>query len=532
MSNGDRLAERLDSITPDEVAEFLAKRYHLLTTADGNICTPAAHGVSKYWPFTNSEYHYTPQLGHINNYPWDKLLAMDPKKLIHPNPFELSQLRRRKDGTPCFRIWDSTVAIPACSYRTNRPMDVKDIAPVRRNNTFWLQTILPALQRVGPLGMNGDIVRTSGRYILDFTRMEHKYGWKLMEAAHVLAHLRADDKAEHRKYATVMGRTSGRFMEAVSEITAAMFYDLPMDVTNKMTGTVAEPDTYFLTELKSSSKTRIGAIKLPCLNNEAPRFDRTLSVMLVNILIEPPPLGFITGGMTWQEHDRWTGMPTLAIIAGWEGIDYITHQALGETPGSPIDYVVPCVDLLDPDSYWYYLWLARQAVKPSGEPLFEDPRVAAARPDSRWRYIDEWIESPEYAKLLAQTPPLPCKSCMQINTAAEGAPKRPRGRRPANKDEASKEWLAWFKAEDDIYGIAKNAIESYETLWYGGANAMRTRRARKKAHNAKMDRIYLRAGFNKLQTTLDAKGNLSSAGQARYLQLQEELKTNDGNRAT
>lgn len=531
MNNGNRLSERLDAVKPEEVVEFLAERYRLLTSADGNICTPAPAGVYRYWPFSNSAYPYSRQLGDITGYPWDKLTAMEPGKLLHPNPFELSTVRKRKDGVPCFRIWDSAVAIRACSYRSNTPREIREIRPIRKTNTFWYNTILPALQRVGPLGLNSAILRPAAPYVLDFTRMEHTRAWKLFEAAHVLAHLRADNKSDKRKYAAVMGRTSGRFMEAVSEIAVSILYDLPMDVSDKMAGRVAEPDLYYLTELKTSSHIRTGAIRLPCSNNEAPRFDRTLSAMLVTVLIEPPPAGFINGRMTWSEHDRWTGLPTLAIVAGWEGIDFITHQVLGNIPNSPINYITRCEDLLTPDTYWYYLWLARQARTLSGEPLFEDPRVAAARPSSRWRYIDDWLVSKEYAVLLAETPPLPCKTCMQINTHAEGAPKRPRGPRPDTKEEASPEWLAWWKAEKDIYEIAKNAVEFYESLWYGGAVAIRNRKDRKRSHNAKMDKIYFRHGFEELKSKLNEKGNLSSAGQQRYLDYQKEL-TNDAKRPT
>ena len=528
MVNGNRLKQRLDAIEPEAVAEFMSERYRLLTTADGNICGSAPDNVFRHWPFSNSAYAYSKQLGDITAYPWTKLIAMQPAKLIHPNPFELSAVRKRRDGISCFRIWDSAVAVRACSYRTDTPREISEIRPVRKTNTFWYNTILPALQHVGPLGLNSAILRPAASYVLDFTRMEHVRAWKLLEAAHVLAHLRADSKSEHRKYATIMGRTSGRLMEAVSEIAVSILYDLPMDVSDKMAGTVAEPDLYYLTELKTSSHIRTGAIRLPCINNEAPRFDRTLSAMLVNVLIEPPPAGFINGRMTWEEHDRWTGLPTLAIVAGWEGIDFITHQVLGRIPNSPINYITRCEDLLPPETYWYYLWLGRQARTAASEPMFEDPRVAAARPDSRWRYIDDWLASKEYAALLQQTPPLPCKTCMQINTNAEGAPKRPRGPRPNAGDEASPEWLAWWQAENEIYEIAKNAVESYESLWYGGAVAIRNRKARKRAHNAKMDKVYLKHGFEELKAKLDAKGNLSSAGQQRYLDYQKEL-TNDAN---
>jgi hypothetical protein len=353
--------------------------------------------------------------------------------------------------------------------------------------------------------------------------MDHIRAWKLFEAAHVLAHLRADDKAERKHHANIMGKTSGRFMEAISEIVVSIFYDLPLDVSDKMAGTVGEPDGYFQYELKTSSWTKAGFIRLPCINNEAARFDRTLAVMLVNVLIEPPPVGLITGGMTWTEHDRWTGLPTLAIVAGWEGIDYIVHQVIGcASAHSPLNYVARCEDLLPPETFWYYLWLARQARTATGEPLFEDPRIAVKN-STRWRYLDEWLDSPEYMALLAQTPPLPCKTCMQINTRAEGAPKRPYGPRPTNKKDASKDWLAWMKAEEDVYEIAKNAIEAYEALWYGGAVAMRNRRARKRAHNAKMDRIYLKRGLEELQAREIAKGNLTEAGWRHKEQYLKEL---------
>lgn len=493
---GDRLQAKLATITDEDLADFCERRYKLLTSEPGHICTPFPQELA-HMPFADNEYAHRELVGSLFAGAWPEICAMDPKVLLHPNPFELSALRKPyklepgPDENPAdvqaYRIWDATIGVPACYPRSGRTRHIRDIPSSRKINEFWLHQSLPALHHVGPLGPEGAVVRPTGALILDLTRSA--MGWQILEAAHVLAHLRGDDKPPDRDFAEILGQTAGRFVQAVTEIWVSIYYDLPLDVSRKDCGKPGDPDTYFLTEVKSSSEFVNPVIRLPWMNREAPRLDSTLSVLLTSVHYEPHPYGYNMRTNMAGPSDHWCCMPTIVAIAGWEGIDYVTHQPLGtlsDRPKAPVDYVVRAEDLLPPDTYWYYLALALRAKDAQGRPLFERPWALTGARAERWQYFSEWIKTPAYGALRARTPPLPCRSCMTLNKHTEGAPLPPKDI-PLRGAKAKKHPLVkkWTGEITKIYNILLDAVTRYESaVWYRSVTqAARTRRARKATWN-------------------------------------------------
>ena len=214
---------------------------------------------------------------------------------------------------------------------------------------------------------------------------------------------------------------------------------------------------------------------------EAPRFDTTLSVMLHSVFIEPPPYGYTAMSDKWDIKDHWSGLPTMFIVSGWEGIDVLTHQALGglvDKEHSPVDYAMRVDDLLPPETYWGYLALGQMAM---GPPIVND----------RWQYLWAWMETPQYKALLEQTPPFPCWDCLRFNPRSEYAPKRPPGPWPTGPEARWPAiWREYKQQCQQIYRLIEKATEEYEAMRYGSRKLAATiRKRRVKAHNAKLEAL-------------------------------------------
>jgi hypothetical protein len=308
-------------------------------------------------------------------------------------------------------------------------------------------------------------------------------GWFLLETAHALAHLRGDPKWEYRKYAHDLTKTAGHFIGCLGEVIFCYAYDLPIDVGMRVDGLKAEPDNIqYGIEIRTSSRFNMPFIRLPWTSNEAPRIDMTLAVVDVGVYIQPHPYGFTKGTMEVGAKDHWACMPTIVTIAGWEAIDFMTHQTLASVKPSsryvPVCYTAHPADLLPPDTFWAYLELARQA---RGNPVTNE----------RYRYLDEWMGSEEFAKLIEHTPPLPCRDCIMWNHDAEGKPKRPRGQRPKRVSKRKNiDWWKYDKEVGQVYKILKAAGLAYEAKLYRGERcAKRLRNARGKRHRDKMSEL-------------------------------------------
>jgi hypothetical protein len=506
--------------------DFMTKRYRLMTEGPGNICNPASPKVAPYAPFQSEGYEHERLLGDAFDTGWQQIRGTDPRKLLRPNPFELSPFRASTlDPDPNksvykFRCWDSAIGIPACAIRGDEPKTFQHVPIVRRSNEHWTGAALPAILRTGPLGKDGALLRPRGKHIFDLTCTKRTFAWDLLEMSHTMAHQYDEVRSGYRHHSQFLGRTAGRYRGALAEIVHAIMYGLPIDVSLRDRNKPGEPDTYFGTELKSTTNFRHPVIRLPWKTREAPRPDSALSVALAAIFIQPHPHGFTTGTGEFELEDMWCCSPSVVALVGWEGIDMITHQEVGynmfdrKRKGN---YVIPADDLLPPAEYWAYLALAMRTGRGDSVPLFEPPEQAVARsmaaiaraeqaeaqtranarlsaeeletaidkvwqaerPNIRWVYPREWLATGHYRWLYVHTPPLPCKFCLDINHNAEGAPERPKGKRPTGARKTwPKDWVRWEQDLTKIRAIVRNAVVSYESKRYGTKTARIRRRAR------------------------------------------------------
>lgn len=465
---GDKF-ERLtnDQITSGALGEFAEYRYRLLTEGPGNICD-TIDPVS-YAPFYNNDYTHRNIVGHMSMEPWITLKNTNPKTLVHPNPFELSAVRTRKNH-PAYRSWDSAIAIPACSMRS-KLHHMRSVPVIRNINDHWNTTIKSAFERVGPLGHKNRILRPEGPYIIDLKNMGH-FGWTLLEAAHVLGHLRGDGKPNAELYIEY------HFQAAVMELTYAVLFDVPINATAKEDGEPGMPDTYYGVELKSSTYMEGPLLRVPITGNEALRVDDTLAVMLGAVLVEPVPYAYVSGTDMVDRNDIWAGTPSLVALVGWECPDFITHGPVCEY-NNRINYAIQGADLLPPSSHWAYLALAKKHLPP--------PKTG---PGQRWRYVHEWLASDDYKKLRAETPGLPCKTCYMVNQKTDGAPKRPRSKHPRGpKKHWPKPWLDYHTEKYKCADIGKKAVEAYEPIYYSGVDLPRLDPKKRLAANNKRVRL-------------------------------------------
>jgi len=478
-----RFANIIAPWTKELVQGFCNYRQHLLTDGPGNLCTPTAPHVCKSAPFDEFEYQYAHLIGDLMREPWSTLLRTPPQQLIDGDLRAKSKVRRGG-----FKCWDTAIAAPACANRYDHLILMQETPAIRNCNAYWRSTAVPALERVGRLTSTGEFLRPKGPWIVDLTRWT--LGWKILESAHALAHQRADHKRSMAKGpGATRAKAAGNFQRYVSEQVFAWAYGIPFDVSEREDGNPGEPDfKHYGIELKSSSTYGNPMLRIPWDGREALRVDETLIVASAGVFIEPHPYGFEKGTRDWSQRDRWCCKPSAVILPGWAGVDFITHQMLGvnnfKQKDTPICYMVNPLDLLAPDLLGAYL---KQTHDEIGEPSLLDDNGKQVR----W-YVEDWLESDELRKLLAETKPLPCRDCLMINHKTRGAPMRPAGWEPRERLDEGKaqhlEWIEYNEQLDAIHATIKRGTIFYEYTSRGVTrdSCVRERKARTTAHNKKI----------------------------------------------
>jgi hypothetical protein len=239
-------------------------------------------------------------------------------------------------------------------------------------------------------------------------------------------------------------------------------------------------------------------MRVPKTGKESLRIDETLAVVCVGVFIEPPPSGYVNKTQAVSDADRWCCMPTMGIIAGWELADVITHQAvmsrtMDDTKAEQCYCMAP-EDLMPPASFYAYLDKAR---KHFGTP--EEAIERMARRDGNpqllkdFRYVDEYIKSPEFEARLMRTQPMLTENCMVWNYMSDGSPDQPgiavgqAGRngyqRPHPQDiKKGTPWHKYLLEERKALKIINTAIQAYEGRVEGKNAARRKRLERIRAH--------------------------------------------------
>ena len=491
---GNKFKRTTDAWTQDDLNVMHEVRRWRMVCGPGNIVTPRS--PISYQPYMDGDYYHAKTVGSLGRSPWRDLCNLDPNEILSGDPFMASRLREGKLG-----IWDAAIAIPTSDIRPKNVLEYKNVTPLRNCNTTWLKQIFPAMHRVGPLGFEGEQLRPHGPYMLDLTA--NQYGWRILEAAHALAHLRGDAKPKRRTigHALSQGETAGNFIGFIGEIVYSILYDVPLDTSDRRNGDPGEPDSCYGVEIKTSATFIDPVLKIPIKNREALQPDRTNAVVQMTVHVDPHPSAYEAYVDKPGPHDHWCCMPTIVGVAGWECVDVITHQPIAQdhrdgkpNPKAPKLYTMRAADLMEPGMFWGYL--------KGGRDYYGEPPVGG-----RWQYFHDWIESDAYQELLACTPPLICAECLNF-VRTEAAPRRPFAmEKPEltawNKDAYERDMARWEENElrkDNIKrvtSLVNQAVESYEKInvYKNRAEMTRTRRNRRKAHKARLQRLTVENKF-------------------------------------
>ena len=392
------------------------------------------------------------------------------------------------------RLWDTVGApVPWTEFRTMPPQRVPAF---RKTNATWLNETVPAFYRVG-MPVDGVVVRRpASPAIVDL--VSERWGWRLLEAAHALAH-RAEVQAKFRPQA--MGLYGSLTINWVARLAAAIRYDLPVDVSGEppplRPSEAAQSNDGFVRygiSICDSNSFHAPFVRVPCLGLNAPVPDRDLCFLAVGVYIEPHPKGFTDGTGKWMEVNRWSCSPTMVSIAGWELADVVLRQQPSAMDvWSRPEFVVAAPALMPWDRLWAYIHAAKEA---RGEAKADNVRY--------WNVLD-WLSSQNMRDLVASSPPVPCRECLRLNMRAEGAPGRPQSRPPKEKPDRKsryltreeREWLEWDERIDQVFEMVEKAAVYYEARLWGATEAKRRRRARRAMANARKAALAKAASLEK-----------------------------------
>ena len=382
-------------------------------------------------------------------------------------------------------VWD-VAAVPT-RFTEFRDMPAQRIPAFRKTNAGWLDGTMRSFYTVGMVRDGVVVRRPADPWIVDLMpggsvdrEMRPDAGWRLLEAAHALAH-RADVAARFRPagYGTFGALT----MNWVTRLAVALLYDLPVDLS----GTAPDGDPRASNDafarygivVCDSNAFHTPALRVPCIGPRAPVPDMDVAFVAAGVYIEPHPRGFTHGTSGWLEVNRWSCMPTMVSVAGWELVDAVFHQQPSSFRGSTPEFVVAAPALMPADSFHAYIDAAKAA---RGEATADGVRV--------WK-VRDFLYSPAYDALIASAPPLPCRECLRLNMRAEGAPGRPDCPPPLEKPDTrnmtyeERQWKEWDDKIDGVLDIIEKAVVYHESRAVGATAAKRARRARRIAANAR-----------------------------------------------
>lgn len=469
----------------------LAERARLAATVTGRT------GDGSF-PFSHPKYPYGAWLTEAKQKAADAAAS-----IVHVNPFTPG-----KAGG--LAIWE-TAAAPS-PWDEFRHMSPNKVPGFRKTNTTWLNETMQSFYRIGTLVDGATVRRPASPAVVDL--MSNPWGWKLLEAAHALAH-RTEVQRIFRPQG--MGLYGSLTVNWVAKLCTAIQYNLPVDVSGNLPpSTVDEAvksgDGFYRygISLCDSNSFHSPFIRVPCIGKRAPVPDRDVAFLAVGVYIEPHPRGFSEGTGRWMEVNRWSCSPTMVSIAGWELVDVVMRQqpSVGY-PGSKPEFVVAAPALMPYDSLGEFIESAKEA------------RGAASADGDRYWHVLDWLDSRQCKDLVASSPTLPCKDCLRLNMHAEGAPGKPQSRPPKERinpkskylTREQREWLDWDMRLDKVFGIIEKAVIYYESRLYGHTEA--TRRRRERRHSATMRKAIMRkleTLNNKAQKAM--KGGKPSLGAA------------------
>lgn len=432
-------------------------------------------GESRF-PFTHPDY---PHQGWFTESKAAAATASEPR--ADADPFT----KGAAGGT---RLWELAAAPkPWTEFRT---LSAQKTPAFRKTNGTWVNETVPAFYRVGTV-LNGEVVRRpASPAVVDL--MAERWGWRLLEAAHALAHrTELQRKFKPQGY----GLYGSLTVNYVARLAAAIKFGLPVDVSGEPAPATAEEaarsnDGFYRygISLCDSNCFHAPFLRVPCLGQRAPVPDRDLCFLACGVYIEPHPKGFTDGTGKWMEVNRWSCSPTMVSFAGWELADVVFAQQPNVLVSgfSLPEYVIAAPALMPYDKLEEYIFAAVRARGP-------------AIPDyGRYWDVPTWLKSEDCAALIASSPTLPCRDCLRLNMRAEGAPGKPQCSPPKEKPNKKnqfltreeKEWLEWDSRIDTVFATIEKAVVYFEARLWGATEAKRKRAARRRAANARATAIH------------------------------------------
>lgn len=357
------------------------------------------------------------------------------EKPIADDPYDKSSLLE------CgLKVWDS-VYLPMPKAVSLVPKRPRDMSALRSINKEWEGT-KEALGMVGrPDGVH--YLRPKGRYILDMMNDDIR----MLQGAHILAHrYQMADRSDEYTF----GQLSDAFLNCLVKLFIARLYGLKVNV--RPGSSAVDSFSRYGIDVAVSTDLRSPVMVEPIGSAGMVR-NETVAVVLGSVGIEAHPAQAAKDGpATWKEVNKWSCLPTLVALAGWECVDYITHAERTEVRGE-LHCAVPCGDLQPMSGFD---WLLERARAARGEP----------GPSKHLMTVDEWLKSDDFTKGLSETPVLPCPYCIRLNDRAEGVVRRPKSRKPKMKlkdAEAShipevKEWADYAKFMNRCVEIGRAAV--------------------------------------------------------------------------
>lgn len=337
-------------------------------------------------------------------------------------------------------VWDFALFLRDNRAGVGRVLPFDEVPCTAGGNFSYEQATAPALGRIGPLGEQGQLVRPKAPWIFDL--MAQADGWQLLEAAHVLTHFDGDHRVvrdppmKHVRFSLAK-----YFHRSLSELAVSLVLGLPLDVRDRRLSDAGDSRLPFGLNTAPSTNILDPVLGVPFEGPGSLVIDRTTGTVCCGLHIAPPPHEFWKAEHPAHELDRWSCLPTLVTLVGWETPDILTHSSLATYRSSrsrPLFFARHAHDLMPVEYLVQYINLSRGLRGlPEDLPGFQ--------------HVRDWMKTPEYRQALKRTPPFPCAHCMALNSGSPATPRRPRNLPTEfNRPQADADWRKYLAAVDQI----------------------------------------------------------------------------------
>jgi hypothetical protein len=202
--------------------------------------------------------------------------------------------------------------------------------------------------------------------------------------------------------------------------------------------------------------------------------------ILAGVHLEPQPWSAREGNPndsdeSWLEMNRWSCMPTIVTLCGWLFSDELMKLPLVNRYRSArqedVCITAPASALDGPSTIDEYMLSVPDRFRECSED------------DGLWT-VDRFI-SDRLRIVESFVPPFPCRDCLRLNMASEGAPTKPMQPRPeksrkgTRKTDAELEWEAYDAKIDKIVRVVEKACDFHDRRFKYPSGGHAIRRARR-----------------------------------------------------